>query len=151
MFGKVLRVPPRARREMVGGLALLSLLRCQCSHDPHGKRRSLTDNAVRGSAFRRASLTKRNRRKPAFDRPANILRGIGARSRDIRGVLLAMRGRLDQGACGSLDHALRLAETIEAVSSKAMAAHAEDATTAVDLLEVLEEQLRKQVDQLLGA
>ena len=96
-------------------------------------------------------MPKRNRRKPAFDRPANVLGGINARARGIRRVLLAMlRGRLGQGACGSLVHALRLAETIEAISSKAMTSHAADATTAVELLEVLEEQLRKHVDQILG-
>lgn len=89
-------------------------------------------------------------RGQAFDRPTNVLLGIAARARGIRKLLGTAEKSARREAWGTLRDARRAAESIEALASYSVDLPAEDATAAVDTLEILIEQLEANAAQVLA-
>jgi len=87
-------------------------------------------------------------RSQAFDRPTNALKAIERCARDIRKLLAARRKHLDQRAWRDWDDAVRLATTIEAVASRSVDLPAAHATSSVELLELMLDQLDEKVSRV---
>ena len=80
-----------------------------------------------------------------FSKPTNVLLAIAARARSIRKLLRSMGKQGDPKAWVLLRDVVRSAVTIEAVASRAVNLAAGDATAAVEVLELLLDQLETEV------
>lgn len=89
-------------------------------------------------------------RSQAFNRPTNVLQAIEKCARDIRKLLAARRKHLDKRAWRDWDDAVRLAATIEAIASRSVDLPAADATSSVELLELMLDQLGKKVSRIFA-
>ena len=85
----------------------------------------------------------------SFEKPTNVLLAIAARARNIRKLLANIEKPVDQKTWGLLRDAVRMADMIEDVSTKSVFLSAEDATTAVEMLELFIDQLETKVDFIL--
>jgi len=86
----------------------------------------------------------------AFTRPTNALKAIENIARDIRKLLAGKREHLDQRAWRDWGDAAELAATIEAIASRSVDLPAADATSSVELLELMLDQLDKKVSRIFA-
>ena len=84
-------------------------------------------------------------------RPTNVLRAIECKAVNIRKLLHKMEKTFDQRVWRELDDAVRLAVNIEAIASRAVNLPAADATDAVDLLELMLEELDERLTRILAS
>ncbi len=90
------------------------------------------------------------RRGQDFRSPAGALQAIAGRARHIRKLLRRVGKRVDRRAWGALRDAERIADAVEAIASRSVDLPAEGAITAVEMLEVLMDQLEAKVAFVLA-
>lgn len=88
---------------------------------------------------------------PSLRRPTDVLILIEKRAVSIRKVLRSMESCSGQEAWKGMDDAVKLAEHIEAIASHARSLSAADASDAVELLELLQEQLQRTLHCILAS
>jgi len=95
--------------------------------------------------------TRPSNRSLAPNRPTNALKAIEKCARDIRKLLAGRQKSLDRRAWRDWGDAERLARTIEAIASRSVDLSAADATSSVELLELMLDQLDKKVSRLFAS
>ena len=89
-------------------------------------------------------------RQQAFLRPTNVLKAIQSKAINIRKLLKKNENTFGKKAWGNMDDALKLAETIEVISSQAVNLQAADAIVMVELLEFMLEELDHKLTRILA-
>jgi hypothetical protein len=89
-------------------------------------------------------------RSQAFARPKNVLDAILLQAVNIRKLLLREKS-FGRRAWREFDDAVRLAESIEALASKAVNFSAADAIDSVELLELMLDELDKKLTCILAS